>query len=79
MGGTACLRALAGPFGGVRFMPSGGINTTNLAEYLRLPQVLACGGSWMVAPALLAAGRFDRVEALAREAMAIVAAGRADG
>jgi 2-dehydro-3-deoxyphosphogluconate aldolase/(4S)-4-hydroxy-2-oxoglutarate aldolase len=79
MGGTTFLRALAGPFAGVRFMPTGGINAANLAAYLQIPQVLACGGSWMVAPALLAEGRFDEVETLAREAVAIAAEGRVDG
>jgi len=73
MGGIKFLKALAGPFRDVRFVPTGGINAENLADYLRLPQVAACGGSWMVAPPLLREGRFDRVEELAREALEIVA------
>ena len=73
MGGPAFLKALAGPFRGVSFIPTGGIAASSLADYLRLPGVVACGGSWMVAPALLADGRFDRVEELTREAVAIVA------
>jgi 2-dehydro-3-deoxyphosphogluconate aldolase / (4S)-4-hydroxy-2-oxoglutarate aldolase len=73
MGGVAFLKALAGPFRDVSFVPTGGVNTSNLADYLRLPGVVACGGSWMVAPALLAERRFDRVEELARDATAIVA------
>jgi 2-dehydro-3-deoxyphosphogluconate aldolase/(4S)-4-hydroxy-2-oxoglutarate aldolase len=73
MGGVTFLKALTGPFGDVRFMPSGGISTANLAEYLAMEQVVACGASWMVARTLVAAGQFDRVEALAREAVAIVA------
>ena len=72
MGGTAFLKALAGPFRDVRFVPTGGINAANLADYLRLPQVIACGGSWMVAPALLREGRYGDVERLTREALAIV-------
>jgi 2-dehydro-3-deoxyphosphogluconate aldolase / (4S)-4-hydroxy-2-oxoglutarate aldolase len=72
MGGTACLKALTGPFAGVRFMPSGGIGAANVARYLRLPQVVACGGSWMVAPMLIDERRFDRVELLTRQAMALV-------
>jgi 2-dehydro-3-deoxyphosphogluconate aldolase/(4S)-4-hydroxy-2-oxoglutarate aldolase len=72
MGGIPFLKALAGPFRGVSFVPTGGISPENLAKYLRLPQVLACGGSWMVAPTLIAAGRFDEIEELARQAVAIV-------
>jgi 2-dehydro-3-deoxyphosphogluconate aldolase/(4S)-4-hydroxy-2-oxoglutarate aldolase len=79
MGGTAFLKALAGPFRDVRFVPTGGINAKNLREYLQLPQVAACGGSWMVAPSLLRERRFDQVEALAREAVAIVKEVRGDG
>jgi 2-dehydro-3-deoxyphosphogluconate aldolase/(4S)-4-hydroxy-2-oxoglutarate aldolase len=79
MGGVAFLKALTGPFRDVRFIPTGGINASNLADYLRLPGVVACGGSWMVAPALLAERRFDRIEALAREAVGIVAEVRAGG
>lgn len=72
IGGTAFLKALLGPFGEVSFVPTGGVNAANLAEYLRIPQVLACGGSWMVKPSLLAEGRFDEVERLTRRAVAIV-------
>jgi 2-dehydro-3-deoxyphosphogluconate aldolase/(4S)-4-hydroxy-2-oxoglutarate aldolase len=73
MGGVAFLKALAGPFRDVRFVPTGGINVENLADYLRVPQVAACGGSWMVAPPLVREQRFDEVEALARRALEIVA------
>jgi 2-dehydro-3-deoxyphosphogluconate aldolase/(4S)-4-hydroxy-2-oxoglutarate aldolase len=79
MGGTSFLRALTGPFRDVRFVPTGGIDATNLADYLLLPQVIACGGSWLVAPPLLAERRFERVEELAREAVAIVARTRCNG
>src|SRR5439155_6362564 len=77
MGGVGFLKALAGPFRDVSFVPTGGVNASNLAEYLRLPGVIACGGTWLVAPALLAEKRFDRIERLAREAVAIVADVRA--
>jgi len=77
MGGVGFLKALAGPFRDVSFVPTGGVNASNLAEYLRLPGVIACGGTWLVAPALLAEKRFDRIERLAREAVAIVAEVRA--
>jgi 2-dehydro-3-deoxyphosphogluconate aldolase/(4S)-4-hydroxy-2-oxoglutarate aldolase len=72
-GGVAYLKALAGPFREVSFVPTGGVNASNLADYLALGHVAACGGSWMVAPALLRSGDFARVEALTAEAMAIVA------
>jgi 2-dehydro-3-deoxyphosphogluconate aldolase / (4S)-4-hydroxy-2-oxoglutarate aldolase len=77
MGGIPVLKALAGPFRGISFVPTGGINESNLADYLRLPNVLACGGTWLVAPALLAEERFDRIEALTREAVEIAARVRA--
>ena len=79
MGGVAFLKALGGPFRDVSFVPTGGINASNLADYLRLRGVIACGGTWMVAPALLAEKRFDRIEQLAREAVGIVAEVRAGG
>ena len=77
MGGIPVLKALAGPFRDVAFVPTGGINASNLAHYLRLPNVLACGGTWMVAPALLAERSFARIEALTREAVEIAASARA--
>ncbi|MGO9660692.1 MAG: bifunctional 4-hydroxy-2-oxoglutarate aldolase/2-dehydro-3-deoxy-phosphogluconate aldolase [Acidimicrobiales bacterium] len=78
-GGISFLKALAGPFGEVRFVPTGGINAANLASYLSLPQVAACGGSWMVTKALLAEGDFGRVQELTAEAVGIVAAARHHG
>ncbi|HTV12234.1 MAG TPA: bifunctional 4-hydroxy-2-oxoglutarate aldolase/2-dehydro-3-deoxy-phosphogluconate aldolase [Acidimicrobiales bacterium] len=76
LGGVSFLKALAGPFREVRFVPTGGINANNLADYLGLAQVAACGGSWMVAPGLLAEANFHRVQDLAAEAVAIVAGAR---
>jgi 2-dehydro-3-deoxyphosphogluconate aldolase/(4S)-4-hydroxy-2-oxoglutarate aldolase len=76
MGGIPFLKALAGPYRGIPFLPTGGIGPLNLADYLRTPQVLACGGTWMVAPGLVAAGRFSIVEELARQAVAIVDSAR---
>jgi 2-dehydro-3-deoxyphosphogluconate aldolase/(4S)-4-hydroxy-2-oxoglutarate aldolase len=73
MGGIHVLKALAGPFRDVSFVPTGGINQSNLADYLRLPNVVACGGSWLVAPSLLAEQRFDLIEVLTREAVLIAA------
>ena len=74
----AYLKALAAPFGGVRFVPTGGIGPDNLAAYLAVKQVIACGGSWMVKKALIAAGEFDTIRALAAQAREIACAARPD-
>ena len=71
-GGVKFLKALGGPFKQVKFMPTGGISTANLTDYLALPQVVACGGSWLVKKNMIAAGEFDKIEQLAREAIALV-------
>jgi 2-dehydro-3-deoxyphosphogluconate aldolase/(4S)-4-hydroxy-2-oxoglutarate aldolase len=72
LGGVAALRALAAPFPGVGFVPTGGITADLLAGYLAEKSVVAVGGSWMVDKALLAAGDFDQVSA--RSAAAVAAA-----
>jgi 2-dehydro-3-deoxyphosphogluconate aldolase / (4S)-4-hydroxy-2-oxoglutarate aldolase len=72
MGGVKFLKAICAPYGGARFIPTGGIEPANLGHYLALPQVVACGGSWMVKPEWLAAGDFARVREAAREAAALV-------
>jgi 2-dehydro-3-deoxyphosphogluconate aldolase/(4S)-4-hydroxy-2-oxoglutarate aldolase len=72
MGGVATLRALAAPYRGVEFVPTGGIDPGRVPEYLAFPAVVACGGSWMVKPQLLADGDFDRVGELAAEAHRLV-------
>ncbi|MFF4783476.1 bifunctional 4-hydroxy-2-oxoglutarate aldolase/2-dehydro-3-deoxy-phosphogluconate aldolase [Streptomyces griseorubiginosus] len=69
LGGRAMLRALAAPFPGVRFMPTGGIDAAALPGYLREPSVLAVGGSWMATPALLAAGDYEEIRRLTAEAV----------
>ena len=71
-GGLSALKALAAPFAEHRFVPTGGVNAVNLAEYLAHPSIVACGGTWMVKPSLFADGDFSRVEELAREAAEIV-------
>ena len=70
-GGVPFLKALTGPYGAMRFIPTGGIGPKNLRDYLALPAVLACGGSWMVDPALVRARRFDEVRRLTAEAVAL--------
>jgi 2-dehydro-3-deoxyphosphogluconate aldolase/(4S)-4-hydroxy-2-oxoglutarate aldolase len=70
-GGVPFLKALMGPYRTMRFVPTGGIGPKNLRDYLALPAVLACGGSWMVEPALVRAGRFDEVQRMTAEAVAL--------
>lgn len=70
-GGTSMLQALAAVFRGVRFMPTGGVSAANLADYLALPSVLACGGSWLTPASAIAAGDFAVITRLAKEAITI--------
>lgn len=74
-GGVPFLKALMGPYRTMRFVPTGGIGPKNLRDYLALPAVLACGGSWMVEPALIRAGRFDEVQRMTAEAVALAKSG----
>lgn len=71
-GGLKGIDALASVFVGHRFMPTGGVNASNLKEYLDDPAVIAAGGTWMVKPALYADGDFGKVLQLTTEAAAIV-------
>ncbi len=68
-GGRAMLKSLAGPFPQVGFCPTGGLDADNFRSFLALPNVLCCGGSWMVDKALIAAGRWDEIATVAGEAM----------
>lgn len=77
VGGVGMLRSLAGPYPQMSFMPTGGIKPGNVAEYLTQKNVTACGGTWIVPGDLLAAERFDTIEALAREAAGLRDAARA--
>lgn len=71
MGGLAALRALAGPFPMMRFVPTGGVTAGNMSEYLGLSCVLAVGGSWVVAADLLASGNYAEVTRRAGEAVSL--------
>jgi 2-dehydro-3-deoxyphosphogluconate aldolase/(4S)-4-hydroxy-2-oxoglutarate aldolase len=71
LGGAALITALAAPFPEARFVPTGGLGANNAAEYLRLPPVLAIGGSWMVASTLLATRDWDAVTRLTSEAIGL--------
>lgn len=68
-GGVAFLEAIAPVYQAARFLPTGGIGPSDLADYLALPNVLACGGSWMVKKDLIAAGDFATIERLTAEAV----------
>ena len=74
LGGVGMLKALAGPFADVTFMPSGGINPGNLESYLALPNVFAAGCSWLVTAELVAAKKFDEIRQRAHDAAALVGA-----
>ncbi|PXW40640.1 bifunctional 4-hydroxy-2-oxoglutarate aldolase/2-dehydro-3-deoxy-phosphogluconate aldolase [Dickeya zeae] len=69
-GGVKALQAIAGPFGKIRFCPTGGISLKNYRDYLALKSVLCVGGSWLVPADALESGDYDRITALAREAVA---------
>jgi len=75
-GGAPMLKALAGPYAhtGVKFIPTGGVNTLNMREYLALPTVAAIGGSWMVESKLIAIGNWAQITERTREALAAVGA-----
>lgn len=70
-GGAAAIAALAGPFGDVRFVPTGGVGPKNLAQYLAIPAVAAVGGSWMVPRERVQAGDFAGIQRLTAEAVAL--------
>jgi 2-dehydro-3-deoxyphosphogluconate aldolase / (4S)-4-hydroxy-2-oxoglutarate aldolase len=75
-GGVKMLKALHGPYSDVRFVPTGGIDASNLGTYLALPYVAAVGGSWMVKDDLVVAGSVAELAALCREAVALAQASR---
>ena len=72
LGGTRYLEAIAAPYRGVRFMPTGGVSPANLASWLANPAVVACGGSWIASAEAIRDGRWPEVTARAAEAVAIV-------
>lgn len=70
-GGLETIKALAAPYAGLKFMPTGGISAGNLGAYLADTAVLACGGSWMVKGELISTGNFQEITRLAAEASAL--------
>jgi len=71
-GGLATIKALAPVFPTMRFVPTGGINESNVMEYLSFNKVIACGGSWMVKDSVINAGEFDKITRLTRNVMTLV-------
>ena len=71
-GGLKAMKSLSAPFGGIKFIPTGGIDAKNLKEYLEAPFVHAVGGSWLCPKKEIAVGNFDAITALCREASEIV-------
>ena len=67
-GGLSAMKGLSGPFGGIKFIPTGGVNAQNVGEYISAPFIHAVGGSWVCPRADIAAGNFDKITALCAEA-----------
>lgn len=72
MGGLKFLKAISAPYGMVNFIPTGGISTTNIADYLAFKKVIACGGSWMAPAEWISSGDFDRIRNETANAVAAV-------
>ncbi len=75
-GGIPALKALSSVFRTMRFMPTGGVSADNLEDFLKLPAVLACGGSWLTPADAIASDNYDKITALAAEALKIAARAR---
>jgi len=71
-GGLAMIKAMAAPYVNMKFMPTGGINASNLISYLDFPKIIACGGSWMVKDDLVKAGDFGKITELTKEAVTMM-------
>lgn len=71
-GGLKFIKAIAAPYVGMKFMPTGGINEENVRDYLAYDRILACGGSWMVKGSLIKAGDFEKIKELTANAAQIV-------
>lgn len=71
-GGLPMIKAMAGPYVNMKFMPTGGINATNLNSYLDFSKIIACGGSWMVKDELIKTGAFDKITELTKQAISMM-------
>lgn len=72
LGGITTLKAISGPYGMVKFIPTGGVNASNINQYLAFNKVLACGGSWMAKEELIKNGNFEEITRLTRETINIM-------
>lgn len=68
-GGLSTIKAISAPYGNVKFIPTGGVDENNLADYISFPKIWAVGGSWMVKPDLINAGKFDEITAITKQAV----------
>lgn len=71
-GGIKKLKALAGPYRELKWMPTGGVNTKNMMDYLSFPQIVACGGTWMVKKDLIEGECWDEITAICKEAVKVM-------
>ncbi len=71
-GGAETIKALSAPFSAVKFVPTGGIRLSNLADYLKLPSILAIGGTWLATKEQISEGRFVEIESQCMEARSLV-------
>ena len=78
LGGVEMVKAIAAPYGKMKFIPTGGVNATNVKDYLSFNKVIACGGSWMVKSNLIKEKKFDKIVELTKEAVEIVRESRGE-
>ncbi|OTA20501.1 2-dehydro-3-deoxy-phosphogluconate aldolase [Xenorhabdus beddingii] len=71
-GGIAMIKALLAPYPQLQVMPTGGISVKNIRDYLAIPQIVACGGSWMIKPQLIRDKEWEKIGELVREAVELV-------
>lgn len=71
-GGLKTINALSAPFPNIKFMPTGGINATNIKEYLACDKIIACGGSWMVKDSFINNHEFEKIRSLTAEAVTLI-------
>lgn len=75
-GGLSMLKSMAAPYTMLKFMPTGGINTENLKDYLSFDRIVCCGGSWMVKGDMIKKGEFDKIRRMTKEAVELAASVR---
>lgn len=78
VGGVPALKALSSVFRTMRFMPTGGVSAANLADFLAVPAVLACGGSWLTPASAIEANDYEQITTLAQEALQIAVQARGE-